>query len=149
MFECCLAELRYLARNDSLRRQDGALIAYNGYVVKSDSAVPVPVKLAIQNAVKLLENIPKPLKDWQPGSKKTIVNLVHPSLYPLVYGRTKVLEVGQPILGLEDCIKRCGEGKTIEIFKEPEANNKLGSEPYSMKHQWLPCEVDISGKNAK
>ena len=39
-------------------------------------------------AVIPLEAIPDSEKDWHPGSNGFILNLAHPSLYPIVYGRT-------------------------------------------------------------
>ena len=35
-----------------------------------------------------LEVVPDSEKDWHPGSNGLVLNLVHPSLYPIVYGRT-------------------------------------------------------------
>ena len=32
--------------------------------------------------------MPEDQKDWHPGSNKQVLDLVHPSLYPLVYGKT-------------------------------------------------------------
>jgi hypothetical protein len=36
----------------------------------------------------VLENVPAVEKDWHPGSNGQILDLVHPSLYCIVYGRT-------------------------------------------------------------
>ena len=35
-----------------------------------------------------LEDVPDSEKDWHPGSDGLVLDLVHPSLYPIVYGRT-------------------------------------------------------------
>ena len=35
-----------------------------------------------------LEAVPDSEKDWHPGSDGLVLNLVHPALYPIVYGRT-------------------------------------------------------------
>ena len=35
-----------------------------------------------------LESVPDSERDWHPGSEGFVFNLVHPSLYPIVYGRT-------------------------------------------------------------
>ncbi len=38
-----------------------------------------------------LLSTPEEKKDWHPGSDGKVLNLVHPSLFPLVYGRSEVL----------------------------------------------------------
>jgi hypothetical protein len=38
--------------------------------------------------VQWLENVPEKEKDWHPGSNGQVLDLVHPSLYPIVYNRT-------------------------------------------------------------
>jgi Protein of unknown function (DUF4246) len=141
----CIAELRYRAKrfNDS---PNGAIFVYNGDVFKSDSAVSEDVRLALEEHVKPLEDVPEKLKDWHPGSDGRVLNLVHPSLFPLVYGKTKVLPIGKKgtSLDAQDCVKRCGEGVVIDQPKSP--GRDLA---YSTKFQWLPCEVDISSKRAR
>ena len=147
MLDYVIKELRYKAK---LFEDIGAVAVYTGHVVKSDSVVPESLKLELQAAVTELEDVPEDQKDWHPGSDGKVLDLVHPSLYPLVYGRTRVLETGTT--SLEDCIARCGEGKTTQIPSEQdvaqaESNTELNS--YSRKYQWLPCMVDISGEHCK
>ncbi|KAJ2912988.1 hypothetical protein MD484_g7416, partial [Candolleomyces efflorescens] len=156
MFNHCIAELKDLATKILPERKHRAIVVYDGNVVKSDEAVPSVVKLGLQEAVKSLENVPKKLKDWHPGSDKKVLDLVHPSLFPMIYGKTKVLKIGEKAVGLHDSVKRCGEGEILQNDEEnpPRANatRKMGSstwkhlrvEAYSLKYQWLPCEVDIS-----
>lgn len=78
-------------------------------------------------------------KDWHPGSDEKVLDLVHPSLFPLVYDRTRILPGS--FVSLDDCIRRSGEGmKSIQpsyIQHLPMA--------WSRKFQWLPCNVDIKG----
>jgi len=143
MFDYCIAELQHVAKNVYPTRKDGALIVFNGCVVKSDLAVSESIKTALQTAVKPLEDVPEKEKDWHPGSKGLVLDLVHPSLFPLVYGKTRVIKEGEVLVGLEDCISRCGEGDVPVT----ELRYKTKYQPYSDKFQWLPCEVDISGNN--
>ncbi|KDR71066.1 hypothetical protein GALMADRAFT_127278 [Galerina marginata CBS 339.88] len=153
MVNYIVEELRYKA---GVFAETGATSVYTGDVVKSDSAVPKSVKIGLQTAVKVLEDIPKKHKDWHPGSDEKVLDLVHPSLFPLIYGTTRVLERGK--LSLEDCIARSGEGVIIPVPPEQEAaligdstadNVRMVKAPYSREFQWLPCEVDISGEAAK
>ncbi|KAH9478441.1 hypothetical protein JR316_0008896 [Psilocybe cubensis] len=144
MVDYCIDELRYKA---SLIPKDASppIIVYNGDVVKSDTALSVEFKKELQEAVTKFENsIPARLKDWHPGSDEKVWDLVHPSLFPLVYGRSRVLERGMPQTTLDDCIERCGEGKIADVRDSDE-----GDRSYSQKFQWLPCEVDISGEDPK
>lgn len=150
MFDFCIAELQHVAKNIYVKRADRALVVFNGNVVKSDYAVPESVKLALLQAVKPLEDVPENQRDWHPGSNDTVLDLVHPSLFPLIQGKSRVLKVGQKTVGLADCVERCGQGDVLgRVTKAPKANEKKGVEPYSLKFQWLPCEVDISGNGSK
>ena len=153
MMDWVIEELRYKAK---LFEDIGAVIVYTGHVVKSDSVVPESLKLELQAAVAELENIPDKHKDWHPGSNGKVLDLVHPSLYPLVYGRTRVLETGRT--SLEDCIARCGEGQTTQIPPQeeviqndtfPDSYYHVILNSYSQNFQWLPCMVDISGEHCK
>jgi hypothetical protein len=47
-------------------------------------------------AVSALENVPQTKKDWHPGSNGQVLDLVHPSLYCIVYGRTHAYLPAQP-----------------------------------------------------
>ncbi|RXW17917.1 hypothetical protein EST38_g7937 [Candolleomyces aberdarensis] len=150
MFDFCIAELQHVAKNSYAKRADRALVVFNGNVVKSDYAVPESVKVALQQAVKPLEDVPENQKDWHPGSNDTVLDLVHPSLFPAIGGKSRVLKVGQKTVGLTDCVERCGQGDVLaRLVKAPKANEKKGIEPYSLKFQWLPCEVDISENESK
>ncbi|KAF8885258.1 hypothetical protein CPB84DRAFT_1788555 [Gymnopilus junonius] len=163
MINWCIEELKYKA---SLLPEDPAehppIIVYNGDVVKSDVAVPPELKKELQEAVKEFEaKIPERLKDWHPGSDEKVWDLIHPSLFPLIYGRTRVLANGEATT-LEDCITRSGEGEIAPIpgeddtheFGKPPVHfyswqqNYL-KKPFSAKFQWLPCEVDISSGEAR
>lgn len=76
-------------------------------------------------------------KDWHPGSGEKVLDLVHPSLFPLVYGQTRILP--DSLVDPDDCIERCGEG----MVSIPPAADELLSSAWSRKFQWLPCNVDI------
>ena len=155
MFDYCISELQHIAKNIFPQRQDLALVVFNGNVVKSDVAIPTSVRVSLQEAVKTLENVPEKDKDWHPNSDEMVLDLVHPSLFPLIYGRTRVLKIGEKVVGLEDLVSRCGEGEALvtDETNPPAANVRKrwgdGIEPYSLKYQWLPCEVDISGPKAR
>lgn len=138
-------------------KKTGAVFVYNGDVVKSDSAIPTDLKAALRKAVKSLENIPEIYKDYHPGSDGQVLDLVHPSLFPLIYGRSRVL-TGDAI-GIDDAIENIGKGITVLIPSDEHTSldakrassdyRSAGDPPYSKHFQWLPCDVDISTGDAK
>lgn len=85
-----------------------------------------------------LEDVPTRAKDWRPGSRRQVHDLVDPLLYPLVYGQSKFVDEK---IGLDECTKRCGDGKTVPVSicqpyqQVPSAR--------STKFQCLPSEFDI------
>jgi len=136
------------------------IVVYHANVVKSDTAVSSEIKQSLQAAVSKLEAaIPERLKDWHPGSDGKVWDLVHPSLCPLIYGRSRILENGETTT-LDDCIHRCGHGTIAKVPRRNEIREHGGYSddsfevagdypPFSKKFQWLPCEVDISGEDAR
>ncbi|TFK72606.1 hypothetical protein BDN72DRAFT_815682 [Pluteus cervinus] len=140
MIDWCIEELRWKAKLP-IFTEHGAISIYDGDVVKSDVSIPRSLKEALRNAVAPLEDVPEDQRDWHPGSDNQILDLVHPSLFPLLYGTSKILP--DSLTTLEDCVKRCGEGVVVPVPDGPQ--NRW----YSEKFQWLPCEVDISGEQAK
>ncbi|KAK2797855.1 hypothetical protein FQN50_009060 [Emmonsiellopsis sp. PD_5] len=156
MMDWVIAELRYKA---SILQQTGMVTVYNGNVVKSDTAVPESTKVALKDAVHALENDPLCPMDIHPGSRGMVRNLVHPSLFPLVYGRSRVCRTGS--IGTEDAVSKIGVGDITRVPQLPtiaETNYYSGAgqrpwwrwpgrnitRPYSNKFQWLPCEVELS-----
>ena len=150
MADYCIDELRHMASICSPGNHP--IFVYNGDVVKSDTAVSPEIKDALQEEVKRFEDeIPEKLKDWHPGSDEKVLDLVHPSLFPLVYGKTRILYEGETTT-LANCIERCGEGETVDIPSDEEIfedSNESDISIFSQFFQWLPCEVDISGEHAK
>lgn len=76
--------------------------------------------------------------DWHPRTNEMAQDLVHPSLYPLVYGKTRVF--ADEVVGVEDAIdKWAGRGEVIPKPTESGRQNSLWSETY----QWLPSNVKL------
>lgn len=142
MFAYSIQELRYRAGQFNASAY-GAVYALPGNVYKSDTAIPKEVKLALQEAARPLENVPESQKDWHPGSDGKVLDLVHPSLFPLIYGKSRILPIGFKATTLEDCTRRYAE---TELLPVPEGDMP---KHFSKKFQWLPCEVDISGEKPK
>src|ERR1700761_1185093 len=67
------------------------VLDFKARVVKSDLAVSDELRASLVQAVNPLEDIPEKYKDWHPGSDGLVLDLVHPSLFPLIYGVSRVL----------------------------------------------------------
>lgn len=162
MAEWCIAELKHNAAKIHDLQSPPPIFVFNGDVYKSDSALSLDFKKRLQEAVSTFEaKIPDDKRDWHPGSNDTVWDLVHPSLFPVVYGRTRALS-GDSVLTLDDCISRCMEGVILPVPQDEEIvepNRELSggrgwsvkapNPLYSKKFQWLPCEVDISQGKAR
>jgi len=83
-------------------------------------------------AVAPLENVPDSEKDWHPGSDGLVLDLVHPSLYPVVYDRT---------------IGKSSGSTAATVLVAPEFETRE-SRSTSESFQWLPSDfsVDHDGK---
>lgn len=85
-------------------------------------------------AVAPLEDVPDPEKDWHPGSDGLVLDLVHPSLYPIIYGRT--------------VIKGSGSDTPTVLAAPQLVPDDDECQFTSRRFQWLPSDffVDHDGK---
>ena len=99
---------------------------------KTDTLIPTHLRKKLLAAVIPLEAVPDSKRDWHPGSGGFVLNLVHPNLYPIVYGRT---------------MGRVPGSDTATILESPEPE---GVDPkfVSKRFQWIPSDfsVDNHGK---
>ena len=103
-------------QSKSLQENGGLVSVFDGDVVKSDTIILPDLQAALKVAVESLEDVPKHLKDWHSASDDVVLDLVNPNLFPLVYGRTKVLKEG--LTTLDDCIQRCARrGGGARLFR--------------------------------
>ncbi|KAJ7284502.1 hypothetical protein C8J57DRAFT_1119396 [Mycena rebaudengoi] len=99
----------------------------------SGTLIPADVTEALRLAVKPLEDVPDEEKDWHPGSEDRVLDLVHPSTCPLIFGET---------WGTDE------DGK-LGVFSAPDAEDMNVAEIFlSKRFQWLPSDfaVDESGR---
>ena len=80
-------------------------------------------------AVTPLDAVPDSGKDWHPGSDGFVLNLVHPSLYPIVYGRT----MGKV------------SGSDTAIVLEPPELKGVYHKFVSRHFQFLPSDFSVDG----
>ncbi|KAJ7638378.1 hypothetical protein FB45DRAFT_1131961 [Roridomyces roridus] len=58
----------------------------------SDRLISAQVSQHLRGALLEIENVPDELKDWHPRSNRQVLDLVHPSLYPVLYNRTRSVQ---------------------------------------------------------
>jgi len=94
---------------------------------RSDKLIPSSLREKLLRAVAPLEVVPDAERDWHPGSDGFVLNLVHPALYPIVYGRT---------------VGRLPGSDTAAILVPPEVK---GADPkFVSKHfQFLPSDFSV------
>ncbi|RMJ21872.1 hypothetical protein PHISP_07263 [Aspergillus sp. HF37] len=135
MMDYILAELRWKTQEYKNTR---ILESYDPGVVKSDTAIPRDILQTLQDLARSLEQ--EGPKDYHPKSDNKVVNLVHPALFPLVFGRTRVLR--DKLIGIDDCSLNVGLGEQTTV---PDLSGRgyprHSHNPYSNHFQWLPCEV--------
>ncbi|EGC40894.1 conserved hypothetical protein [Histoplasma capsulatum var. duboisii H88] len=147
MMDWVIDELQFKAGHFE---RSGQVLVYDAGVVKSDTAVSESLRNTLKAAAAHLEDIPDNEKDYHPFSDNQVLDLVHPSLFPVVYGQTRIITDG--VLGIHEGIARAGCGEIIKIPSEEElkALSTLGGwhgyllNPYSQKFQWLPCDVEFT-----
>ncbi|KAF3202961.1 hypothetical protein TWF679_010600 [Orbilia oligospora] len=57
-------------------------------VWRADGLIDEELRQQLIDAVAVLENVPEEKKDWHPGTNNMVLDLVHPSLWPVIYGRS-------------------------------------------------------------
>ncbi|CAI7564334.1 unnamed protein product [Penicillium bialowiezense] len=144
-WDWCLKELQDKAREFD---QNGHTLAFNTHsgVCKSDTAISSDLKSQLSNSADLLSHQVARMK-----SDSSVMNIVDPSLFPLVYGRTKVIPSGKSCGMDEDSWLSCSKDDQV-LSETPQVDTKAMSRPggksrhiWSSKFQWLPCEVEFTG----
>lgn len=141
-----------LQQKTEVLKEENLIPVFDVGVVKSDTAIPVDLKRLLKEAAAPFENVPEEEKDYHPNSDQKVVDLVHQSLFPVVYGRTHILR--DRIIGLDDCLGAMTEGERLPVpslAEKRSAHSMLandlsatGHKPYSQKFQWLPCNVEFT-----
>ncbi|TVY87033.1 hypothetical protein LAWI1_G007198 [Lachnellula willkommii] len=136
-FDYCVQELQSKARYYEKTRLIPTLDACAS-VVKSDELVSSELQAELRNAFDKLQADQKASPDWHPNSNDMVQDLLHPSMYPLVYGRTKA-----------------GKGEVIEKDDEkpnPDSRYNYGiggsmlpPSFWSDTYQWLPSNIAFQG----
>ncbi|KAF7555998.1 hypothetical protein G7Z17_g1732 [Cylindrodendrum hubeiense] len=149
MADACLIEL---VKKAEIYEKTGLIpvMDYGAYAIKSDSLLDDDLRNALRTAVAELEDVPESHKDWHPGSDGKVLDLVHPSLWPLVYGLSRI--ISDKLITLDNCLEYCGAGSIIPDPDRPDiSDSNLGYQDHSEaravseRFQWLPCDVNLTG----
>lgn len=75
-----------------LSLKDGSIeVGAVDYTWQSDTLIDDNLRGKLIEGVSVLEIVPDSKKDWHPGSNNQVLDLVHPSLFCFVAGRTRIL----------------------------------------------------------
>lgn len=113
--------------------------------VKSDTLVSQALHDSLCSAFGQLMEDTKSSPDFHPGTNEMVRDLVHPSLFPLVYGRTRVFR--DEVVGVADAVdKWSGKGNVIARSPGPPDEPSYWSRDidpsyWSLDYQWLPANV--------
>lgn len=156
MAEACIKELRKKA---DLYQKTGLIpvMDYSSAAIKSDNLIHQDLCDALKAAVQPMENVSEGEKDWHPGSDGKVLDIVHPSLWPLCYGNSRVLPDKR--INVEEALAHCGKGiivpgdpkfdaKDFDIGEE-DFDKFLPGSCFSKRFQWLPCDVDLTGERPR
>jgi hypothetical protein len=136
----CIAELcskaKYFEKTGIIPTMEACASA-----AKSDTLVGKELHGALRSAFDKLKVDQQASPDWHPNSGDMVQDLVHPSMYSLVYGRTRAFK--EECVGVEDAI-RVWAGKGEVVPKEtpkPPPGRWDSPDYYSKNYQWLPANA--------
>lgn len=148
LVDYALAELAYY---DKIRELTGGQYQQGAKPLcfYGDNTVPEELKAEFVKGAKKLEDVPESRKDYHPGSDNRVLDLVHPSLYPLQYGITPVVEdMENDHVGFD--VGYAGNCKPMpkvsrDMFIKFEGRNEPEEYYYISHHyQWLPSLFQVS-----
>ncbi|KAF4472606.1 hypothetical protein FALBO_493 [Fusarium albosuccineum] len=158
--EYCIKELRAKARFFEKTSLIPTLDA-TATVVKSDNLIDCALHDELRAVFAKLKDDQKDDPDWHPRTNEMVRNLVHPSLYSLVYGRSRVFQ--DEVVGVEDAIDRwAGKGAIIpqsgpdipvsrgysnswdtHLHGLGIGDRRVHDSFWSNKYQWLPSNIRV------
>jgi hypothetical protein len=142
-WEWCAAELRDKAQR---WQETGLIVVLNAAsgVCKSNNVIPPAVTAEIQDFVTSALKERAGQMDWELSSNQQVWSLIDPSLYPLTRERTRVLISGGSV-PLEQTLDAYGQGEAPPPLHDDKKDWEIEKYLYSLRYQWLPCEVEFCG----
>ncbi|KAG9019806.1 hypothetical protein FRB90_005954 [Tulasnella sp. 427] len=102
-------------------------------VWESDQLISEELKTKLKSAASVLENVPEEEQDWHPGADNLVLDLVHPSLFCAVYGRTQYWDTET-------------EPRSLKVLEPPD--DDLGTWSYSRQFSWIPTDFQLAENGA-
>ena len=125
-------------------------------MVKSDTLIASTLRASLRAAFNQLVEDQDSSPDWHPGTNDMVQNLVHPSMFPLVYDQSRVLR--DEVVGVANAIdKRAEKGEVALTPSPPSPGTQRWQSPapgrthipasyWSRNYQWLPASISfVSG----
>ncbi|KAJ5093129.1 Protein of unknown function DUF4246 [Penicillium angulare] len=149
MAEWIIEELKFKAM---IYEVNHAVALYNGDITKSDTNVPSSIIEELRGATAILEINDPDLQFYQPGSLSKQRDLLGMALYPLIYGKSRILP--DKLIGLDEALRHAGQGETIPIPQETgitrediawrvSERSDIKVRPYSRNFQVLPTDWEL------
>ena len=146
MADWIIAELQF---KSSIYRNYGAVALYNGDITKSDSNIPTRLIEELRDATRVLEYHDTLLQFYHRGTMRKQRDLLAMALYPLVYGKSRILP--DKVIRLDEALEYAGQGEVIPVPQETgitrmdiawrvSARADIQVRPYSRFFQILPTD---------
>ncbi|KAJ6567040.1 hypothetical protein B0H19DRAFT_1219631 [Mycena capillaripes] len=103
----------------------------------SDRLISDDVTERLRSAVSVLENVSDTEKDWHPGSNEQVLDLIHPSLYCIVYDRTHAYDPHKPHVP-ENLLP-----VVVPTFGDGEDSDSEADWSISSAFCWLPSDFSV------
>ncbi|KFY35493.1 hypothetical protein V494_05861 [Pseudogymnoascus sp. VKM F-4513 (FW-928)] len=146
-FDYCINELREKATHFQQTGLIPTLDSAGNTIVKSDTAVTPELQDELRAAFDQLRADQASDVDWHPRSDEKVQDLVHPSMYPFVYGESHFFQ--EEVVGVSDAIELwSGRGKVPKAGEHAISDGQysrrmveIPDEYWSDKYQWLPANL--------
>ncbi|OMH79181.1 hypothetical protein AX774_g7409, partial [Zancudomyces culisetae] len=143
-----LDECEYLARKYAegekiLEAVDGTFFA--------DDYIPKSVLNQLIQAVEEFEKDTENSQDWHPGSDQQVLDLVHPSLYPVIneVSRAITKDLSPSETDIMGSYMNLGTGSVDNVVFSTQNNKRsrtVEQDFISKRFQWLPAEVGVDAE---
>ncbi|CAG9948012.1 unnamed protein product [Clonostachys rosea f. rosea IK726] len=153
-FDFCIAELRSKAKYYVQSKLIPTLDSSFNTVVKSDELVSKALHQDMHASFQQLLADQAACPDWHPNSNDKVQDLVHPSMYPFVYGRSRFIH--DEVVGIHNAMEFIGQGQIVpkntdratlegvpnnELYLYSPGGLEINPEYWSNTYQWLPANV--------
>ncbi|KAJ1672158.1 hypothetical protein GGF38_000254 [Coemansia sp. RSA 25] len=131
-------------------------------VWSSDTLIDAETTNLLKEYAAILQSTPSRQKDWHPGDRSRVLNLIDPSLFPLIYSRSKLCR--QPCASPQAALNPGAPGEfpgSIDKWRDALSSSKSSEWDYyiptltqwyfqcaSDRFSWLPSEFRVADDGA-